>query len=136
MIKMNNPILEQITIPLFDKIKSHHLVPAIQKIIIDNETTIKNIENIQDSEISYEFVKELSKIDYRLSNAWSQIGHLNSVCNSEEFRVEYNKCRDLITDYYSNISQNVKVFNLYVKLKESSLFAELTSIQQKVIDNE
>ena len=136
MIKMNNPILEQITIPLFDKIKSHHLVPAIQKIIIDNETTIKNIENIQDSEISYEFVKELSKIDYRLSNAWSQIGHLNSVCNSEEFRVEYNKCKDLITDYYSNISQNVKVFNLYVKLKESSLFAELTSIQQKVIDNE
>ncbi len=133
---MNNPILEQITIPLFDKIKSHHLVPAIQKIIIDNETTIKNIENIQDSEISYEFVKELSKIDYRLSNAWSQIGHLNSVCNSEEFRVEYNKCKDLITDYYSNISQNVKVFNLYVKLKESSLFAELTSIQQKVIDNE
>jgi oligopeptidase A len=136
MIKMNNPILEQITIPLFDKIKSHHLVPAIQKIIIDNETTIKNIENIQDSEISYEFVKELSKIDYRLSNAWSQIGHLNSVCNSQEFRVEYNKCKDLITDYYSNISQNVKVFNLYVKLKESSLFAELTSIQQKVIDNE
>ena len=136
MIKMNNPILEQITIPLFDKIKSHHLVPAIQKIIIDNETTIKNIENIQDSEISYEFVNELSKIDYRLSNAWSQIGHLNSVCNSEEFRVEYNKCKDLITDYYSNISQNVKVFNLYVKLKESSLFAELTSIQQKVIDNE
>ena len=136
MIKMNNPILEQITIPLFDKIESHHLVPAIQKIIIDNETTIKNIENIQDSEISYEFVKELSKIDYRLSNAWSQIGHLNSVCNSEEFRVEYNKCKDLITDYYSNISQNVKVFNLYVKLKESSLFAELTSIQQKVIDNE
>ena len=136
MIKMNNPILEQITIPLFDKIKSHHLVPAIQKIIIDNETTIKNIENIQDSEISYEFVKELSKIDYRLSNAWSQISHLNSVCNSEEFRVEYNKCKDLITDYYSNISQNVKVFNLYVKLKESSLFAELTSIQQKVIDNE
>jgi len=133
---MNNPILEQITIPLFDKIKSHHLVPAIQKIIIDNETTIKNIENIQDSEISYEFVKELSKIDYRLSNAWSQIGHLNSVSNSEEFRVEYNKCKDLITDYYSNISQNVKVFNLYVKLKESSLFAELTSIQQKVIDNE
>ena len=85
---MNNPILEQITIPLFDKIKSHHLVPAIQKIIIDNETIIKNIENIQDSEISYEFVTELSKIDYRLSNAWSQIGHLNSVCNSEEFRVE------------------------------------------------
>ena len=136
MIKMNNPILEQITIPLFDKIKSHHLVPAIQKIIIDNETTIKNIENIQDSEISYEFVKELSKIDYRLSNAWSQIGHLNSVCNSEEFRVEYNKCKDLITDYYSNVSQNVKVFNLYVKLKESPLFEELTPIQQKVIDNE
>ena len=53
MTKMNNPILEQITIPLFDKIKSHHLVPAIQNIISDNETSIINIENIQDSEISY-----------------------------------------------------------------------------------
>ena len=133
---MNNPILEQITIPLFDKIKSHHLVPAIQNIISDNEISIKNIENIQDSEISYEFVKVLSKIDYRLSNAWSQIGHLNSVCNSEEFRIEYKKCKDLITDYYSNVSQNVKIFNLYIKLKESPLFEELTPIKQKVIDNE
>ena len=100
MTKMNNPILEQITIPMFDQIEVHHLLPAIQKIISDNEATIKNIENLKDLEISYEFVKALSKINYRLSNAWSQIGHLNSVCNSDKFRVEYNKCKDLITDYY------------------------------------
>ena len=136
MTKMNNPILEQITIPMFDQIEVHHLLPAIQKIISDNEATIKNIENLKDLEISYEFVKALSKINYRLSNAWSQIGHLNSVCNSDKFRVEYNKCKDLITDYYSNVSQNANIFNLYVKLKESPLFDQLTVIQQKVIDNE
>ena len=44
MTKMNNPILEQITIPMFDQIEVHHLLPAIQKIISDNEATIKNIE--------------------------------------------------------------------------------------------
>ena len=100
------------------------------------KTKIKEIENYDISKIDYKFVDELSLLDYKLSNAWSQIGHLNSVMNSDEYRGEYNKCRELITDYYSSLSQNTKIFNLYKELKKSTIFESLNTIQQKIINDE
>ena len=133
---MNNPILEQIDLPIFDQIKAEHIYPAITAIINENKTKIKEIENYDISKIDYKFVDELSLLDYKLSNAWSQIGHLNSVMNSDLYRDEYNKCRELITDYYSNLSQNTKIFNLYKELKKSTIFKSLNVIQQKIINDE
>ena len=111
---MNNPILEQIDLPVFDQIKAEHIYPAITTIVNENKTKIKEIEDYDTSKIDYKFVDELSLLDYKLSNAWSQIGHLNSVMNSDLYRGEYNKCRELITDYYSNLSQNTKIFNFII----------------------
>ena len=133
---MNNPILEQIDLPIFDQIKAEHIYPAISTIINENKTKIKEIENYDISKIDYKFVDELSLLDYKLSNAWSQIGHLNSVMNSDEYRGEYNKCRELITDYYSSLSQNTKIFNKYKELKKSTIFESLNTIQQKIINDE
>ena len=133
---MNNPILEQIDLPIFDQIKAEHIYPAIKAIIKKNKTKIKEIENYDISKIDYKFVDELSLLDYKLSNAWSQIGHLNSVMNSDEYRGEYNKCRELITDYYSSLSQNTKIFNKYKELKKSTIFESFNAIQQKIINDE
>ncbi len=133
---MNNPILEQKDLPIFDQIKAEHIFPAITAIINENKTKINEIENYDISKIDYKFVDELSLLDYKLSNAWSQIGHLNSVMNSDLYRGEYNKCRELITDHYSNLSQNTKIFNLYKELKKSDIFESLNAIQQKIINDE
>ena len=133
---MNNPILEQIDLPIFDQIKAEHIYPAITSIINENKTKIKEIEDYDISKIDYKFVDELSLLDYKLSNAWSQIGHLNSVMNSDEYRGEYNKCRELITDYYSSLSQNTRIFNMYKVLKKSTIFESLNAIQQKIINDE
>jgi oligopeptidase A len=133
---MNNPIIDQVKLPEFDKIDSKHFVPAIKKIIEDNLKIIKNIEDLDKTKINYDFVNVLSKSEFLLSNAWSQIGHINSVINSESIRSEYNKCKDLITTFFSNLSQNEKIFDLYVYLKNSKEFQDLNFTQQKIINNE
>ena len=67
---MNNPILEQIDLPIFDQIKTEHIFPAITAIINENKTKIKEMENYDISKIDYKFIDELSLLDYKLSNAW------------------------------------------------------------------
>ena len=57
---MNNPILEQIDLPIFDQIKAEHIYPAITAIINENKTKIKEIEKYEISKIDYKFVDELS----------------------------------------------------------------------------
>ena len=132
---MINPILEQIDLPIFDQIKAEHIYPAITSIINENKTKINEIENYDISKIDYKFVDELSLLDYKLSNAWSQIGHLNSVMNSDLYRSEYNKCRSLsqtITQTYRKIQK----FLICTNIKKIYHFESLNAIQQKIINDE
>lgn len=133
---MNNPILEQKELPIFDKINYEHVFDAIKTIVSENLNELKSIESIDPSLVNFDFVDRLNKLDYRLSNAWSQIGHINAVKNNNDFREAYNKSKELLTDYYTNLSQNKKLYNLFNLLKHSPNFSTLNKSQQKVIDNE
>ena len=68
---MNNPILEQIDLPIFDQIKQNISIQDYNNASMKIKQ-IKEIENYDISKIDYKFLDELV-LDYKLSNAWSQI---------------------------------------------------------------
>jgi len=61
---------------------------------------------------------------------------MNSVVNSPELREVYNANLPKITEYYAELSQNLKLFDKFKAIKASSEFAQLTSAQKKIIENE
>jgi oligopeptidase A len=133
---MNNPLLERKLLPLFSQIKPQHISPAIDLIIEENRKKIIFIENISE-ELSWEnFVEPLQQCDEKLSRAWSQVGHLNAVVNSQDLRDEYNKSLLKITNFYSEISQNEIIYKKFKALKNSSIYKSFSDAKKKVIDDE
>ena len=82
------------------------------------------------------FVSKLEECDEKLSRAWSQINHLNAVINSPDLRSEYNTNVTKITKYYSELSQNEKLFLNFKKIKQSKEFKKLSPTRQKIINDE
>ena len=81
-------------------------------------------------------MEPLEKMDEKLSRVWSQISHLNSVMNSETLRKEYNKNVAKITNYYSELTQNLKIFQGFQYLKKRENYSQLNPIQKKIVNDE
>lgn len=129
---MQNPLLEQKSLPLFKHILAKDAVPAITTIIEENQAAIEFIT--KETQPSWETViQPLEDMANRLENAWSPIRHLNSVANNAEIRAAYQTCLDKLSLYHSELEQNPLLFQLFTTLKEKFSLANLSSAKQKVI---
>lgn len=132
---MTNPLLEDHTLPPFKTIEAQHVIPAIMALIEQNLKAIDNLVENQPSPTWQNLVAPQEDLEDRLSKAWSPVSHLNSVLNTPELRQAYNECLPKLTEYGTQIGQNQRLYQAYVALKESKLFSQLTTAQQKVITN-
>mgnify|MGYP000049951416 CR=1 FL=1 len=129
-----NPLLIRNTHPSFEKIRVEHISPAIDEIIKKNTISIQLIEKDKKNPSWDNFVKPLEQCDEKLSRAWSQISHLNSVMNNEPLRKAYNENLIKITKYYSTLGQNEIIYKKFILLDKAS--TKLDAIQKKIIKNE
>ncbi len=129
---MNNPLLSESELPQFEKISVEFIQPAIEKILLENRQEISKLENIDNSNWE-NFIQPLELLDDRLNKAWSPIRHLNSVKSSDELREAYNVCLPLISEYSTEIGQNKKLFNGYLRITKSENYKDLDSAQLKTL---
>lgn len=132
---MSNPLLQSHVLPPFSKIQPQHIKPAVEQIIADNEAAIEQILNTTEV-FSWETLqKPLDALDDRLSQAWSPVGHLNAVVNSEALREAYNSCLPLLSAYATKLGQNRGLFEAYQAIADSADFSALDATQQKIIND-
>ncbi|WP_045856484.1 oligopeptidase A [Teredinibacter purpureus] len=132
---MNNPLLAEQPLPPFDAIQTDHIVPAVKQLLIEArsalETQLSALEEITWATL----VAPIEERGDRLNKAWSPVGHLNSVKNSEELRVAYEESRQLLTEYFTELGQNEALFSAYTELRQSDSFDTLSQAQKKTIEN-
>ena len=80
-------------------------------------------------------MQPLEDMDDRLGRAWSPVSHMNSVVNSDELRDAYNNCLPLLSEYSTELGQNLELFKAYQSIHDADEFKELDSAQKKVIEN-
>jgi len=132
---MQNPLLSQEPLPLFNQIKPQHVVPAIEQILSENRQAIKNLL-AKTKHFSWDnLVVPLDELHDKLNHAWSPISHLNSVLNSDALREAYNECLPKISDYSTELGQNTQLYEAFVSLAASPEFKQLQAVQQKVIND-
>jgi oligopeptidase A len=122
--------------PLFKHNKVEHVSSALNIVLNENKCLIKKIESSKLKPNWENFVSPLQQVNEKLSRVWSQINHLNSVMNSDQLRVVYNKNLNKITKYHSELSQNEIIYKKFIKIRTSKGFVKLTNPQKKIITDE
>ena len=131
---MTNPLLESTQLPQFSKIKAAHIVPAMDELLTQARVVVAQC--LQQESFTWEnLIEPIDDIEDKLNKAWSPVGHLNGVLNSDELRDAYNACLPKLSEYSTEMGQNKALFEAYHAIANSAEFASLDNAQQKTIEN-
>ena len=136
LLRSSNPLLHLAGLPKFNEVKPEHVSPALDRLLADGRVLIETLATSNDAPTWQNFALKLEDLDEKVSRAWSQVGHLNAVVNSPELREAYNTNLAKLTDFYSDLSQDERLYAKYKAIHVSADFAKLNQAQQKIINNE
>ena len=132
----SNPLLDFAGLPRFAAIKIEHITPAIDLLLSQNRAQIEVLTRPRTSATWVDFVAPLEDANERLARAWGIVGHLHGLLDSPELRAAHNANQPRIVQYYTELGQNLILFEKYKALKASAEYEALDAAQRKIIDNE
>ncbi len=130
---MTNPLLDFTGLPRFAELGPAHVAPAIDTLLTEARAAMMRAE--QAPPAWDEFVAPLEDANERLGRAWGQVAHLHAVLDSPELRAAYNDNLPKVTQYWTELGQNLALFDKYRALRASAQFATLTPARQRVVEN-
>ena len=133
---MKNPLLSfGQGLPDYSAIKPEHIEPAIQELLEHAEQAVHHALATTTPPTWNELVEPLESATEALGRSWGVINHLNSVADTPELRDAYGKMLPKVTAFWSSLGQNLELYKKYKALSASPEFKELSTAQQKVINN-
>src|SRR5690554_5807995 len=132
---MNNPLLETSKLRPISAIAADQIRIANEKILQTDQERIEHLLATVTQATWDNFMAAMQAWDDELSQAWSAVGHLNGVLNSDELREAYNACLPLLSQYSTELGQNQALCELYKKLEASEEFNSYSVAQKKAVTN-
>jgi oligopeptidase A len=128
-----NPLLDFSGLPRFSEIIPEHVAPAMDRLLGEARGAMRQAE---DAPATWDrFVQPLEDATERLSRAWGQVEHLHAVLDSPALREAYNANLPKITQFWTELGQNQRLFAKYRELKASPEFAALSPARRKLVEN-
>lgn len=131
-----NPLLDFSGLPRFDLVEPQHVTPAVSELLAANRALITQLTADTAAPTWDNFVAPLTDAGEKLSRAWGIVGHLHGVKDVPEWREAYNANLGEVTRYYSELGQNLALFEKYKAIAASPAFASLSPAQRRVIEND
>ncbi len=131
---MSNPLLEPHSLPPFSRIEPAHVEPAIRQLIERNKQRIDELLASNEIYTWDNLLQPIENLEDQLSQAWSPVSHLNSVCNSDALRDAYNACLPQLSEYGTWMGQHTQLCAAYQQLADSTAFRALDAAQCKSIE--
>ena len=132
---IDNALLDFSDLPRFDIFKPEHVTPAIAALLDEARATVSTLEAPDAPSNWDDFVLPLERVTERLGRAWGVVGHLNAVVDTPELRATYNENQPKVTEFWTELGQNLKLFEKYKALQASSEYQTLNYARKKIIDN-
>ena len=109
--------------------------PSISQALAEAKEAIEKISSQPATEATYEsgFVA-LENATESLSHGWGRLHHLDSVSDNPAQREGLNKLLPEVTDFYSSLSLNPRLFNVLNTVASSDKTDSLTEIQKRHVE--
>jgi len=133
---VSNPLLHFSGLPKFNEIKPEHVSPAVDSLIAEGRALVEQLAASSEAPTWKNFAVKLEDHSEKLGRSWSQVGHMNAVVNSPELREAYNDNLAKLTDFYSDVSQDERLYTKFKAIQSSATFATLSATQQTIINKE
>lgn len=121
--------------PRFDQIKTKDIKPALQTAIAEAREQIAAIKAQKHTDWA-NTVEKLTDITERVGRIWSVVSHLNSVVDTPELRAVYNELMPEITIFFTEIGQDIELYNRFKIIKNSAEFDTLSPAQQTKLNHD
>ena len=121
--------------PRFDQIKTEDIKPALQTAIAEASEQIAAIKAQTHTDWA-NTVEKLTDITERVGRIWSVVSHLNSVVDTPELRAVYNELMPEITIFFTEIGQDIELYNRFKIIKNSAEFNTLSPAQQTKLNHD
>jgi len=131
-----NPLLDFSGLPLFGAVTSAHVQPAVDHLIAECRAVVEKLANSAATPSWENFVTPLDDATERMSRAWKVVGHLNAVVNSPALRDAYNGALPAVTQFWTELSQDERLFAKYRSLRAGLAWATLNDAQKQSLENE
>ncbi len=129
----DNPLLNITDLVRFDLVEPQHITPAVDHLLAQNRELIAKLEQIEPTWEN--FIEPLERASERLARAWGVAGHLNGVVDTPELRAAYNENQPKLITFWTELGQNLRLFEQYKRIAASSEYASFNLARKKVIEN-
>ena len=131
---MANPLLDDHLLPPFKSIRAEHIEPAIEELLARNRSMRRQLLSEGKSGWN-DLIRVLEENDAILGNVFAPVRHMNSVVNSPEIREAYNAALPLLSEYFTEMKQDPRLFAEYKQIAAGPEYRQLDQAAQKAVDN-
>ncbi len=130
-----NPLLSSETLPLFDQIQPEHVAPAIDKLLAQVNEALETVTAANFPAQWTAIARELDVATEKLGLAWGSVSHLNSVADTPELRAAYNAALPLVTEFWTRLGADERLYAKYKAIDVSTLNAEQRQAHKNAMRN-
>ena len=131
----NNTLLHLADEPRFSDISTHDIRPALETAMSEARAAIADIKTHHP--ITWlNTVERLTDITERVGRIWGVVAHLNAVVDTPELRAEYNALMPEVTVFFTEIGQDIELYERFKAIKAAPEFAQLNPAQQTKLEHD
>jgi oligopeptidase A len=119
-----NPLLEFSDLPLFDVIQPEHIASALDPLLADADAALEKVTSANFPADWRAIAAVLDVATEKLSRAWGAVNHLHSVADTPELRAAYTQALPRVTEFYTRLGADERLYAKYKAIPVSSLNAE------------
>jgi len=132
---MSNPLLDFSALPAFDRITPADVAPAIDTLLARADAALETVTAPGFPADWTAIARVLDVATEELGRAWGVVSHLNSVADTPELREAYNAALPRVTDFWTRLGADERLYAKYKAIAPASLNAEQLQAWKNAVRN-